>query len=148
MNPACSASLCVCEWMNEWMAETSIFFPTYTETVIHHLPSKWGHKYINSISRTALRVTSRAFDRFICVKAASYHIHTVKVFTASCQNKSLVLDIVPEILDYYYLVECMWYYYYNYCFKTIKKLDFLINTHTIFLPRFHLNSKSSLFTKK
>ncbi len=30
---------------------------------------------INSISRTALRVTSRAFYRFILIKPASYHTH-------------------------------------------------------------------------
>ncbi len=47
--------------------------------------------YMNNISKTALRATSWAFYRLIWVKLASYHIHrTVKVFTATHQNKSLV----------------------------------------------------------
>ncbi len=33
--------------------------------------TKWGHKYMNNISRTALRLTSSAFDRFIWVKLSS-----------------------------------------------------------------------------
>ncbi len=37
--------------------------------------TKWGHKYMNNIPRTARRVTSRAFDRFIWVKRSSYHIY-------------------------------------------------------------------------
>ncbi len=37
--------------------------------------TKWGHKYTNNIPRTAPRVTSRAFDRFIWVKRSSYHIY-------------------------------------------------------------------------
>ncbi len=40
------------------------------------LPSKWGHKHMNNISRTALRVTPWAFYHLIWVKLASYHIHT------------------------------------------------------------------------
>ncbi len=36
---------------------------------------KWGHKYTNNIPRTAQRVTSWAFDRFIWVKRSSYHIY-------------------------------------------------------------------------
>ncbi len=35
--------------------------------------TKWGHKYMNNIPRTARRVTSWAFDRFIWVKQSSYH---------------------------------------------------------------------------
>ncbi len=55
--------------------------------------TKWEHKYMNNISSTALRVTSWAFHRFIWVKlSSSYHMHKgksyVKVFTATCQNKS------------------------------------------------------------
>ncbi len=38
--------------------------------------SQWGHKHTNNISRTALRITSWAFHRFIWVKLSSYHIHT------------------------------------------------------------------------
>ncbi len=38
--------------------------------------TKWGHKYMNNIPRTARRVTDRwAFDRFIWVKRSSYHIY-------------------------------------------------------------------------
>ncbi len=37
--------------------------------------NKWGHKYMNNIPRTARRVTSWAFDRFIWVKRSSYHIY-------------------------------------------------------------------------
>ncbi len=37
--------------------------------------TKWGHKYMNNIPRTARRVTSWAFDRFIWVKRSSYHIY-------------------------------------------------------------------------
>ncbi len=37
--------------------------------------TKWGHKYMNNIPRTARRVTSWTFDRFIWVKRSSYHIH-------------------------------------------------------------------------
>ncbi len=40
---------------------------------------------MNNISRTALRVTSRVFYRFIGVKLASHR--TVKVFTATRQKK-------------------------------------------------------------
>ncbi len=57
---------------------------------------------MNNISKTALRVTSRAFYHFISVKLASYHNthRTLKVFTATRQNKSwfnLLKGIVPEI---------------------------------------------------
>ncbi len=37
--------------------------------------TKWGHKYMNNIPRTARRVTSWAFDGFIWVKRLSYHIY-------------------------------------------------------------------------
>ncbi len=37
--------------------------------------TKWGHKYMNNIPRTARRVTWWAFDRFIWVKRSSYHIY-------------------------------------------------------------------------
>ncbi len=37
--------------------------------------TKWGHKYMNNIPRTARRVTSWAFDGFIWVKRSSYHIY-------------------------------------------------------------------------
>ncbi len=37
--------------------------------------TKWGHKYMNNIPRTARTVTSWAFDRFIGVKRSSYHIY-------------------------------------------------------------------------
>ncbi len=37
--------------------------------------TKWGHKYMNNIPRTARTVTWWAFDRFIWVKRSSYHIY-------------------------------------------------------------------------
>ncbi len=37
--------------------------------------TKWGHKYMNNIPRTARRITWWAFDRFIWVKRSSYHIY-------------------------------------------------------------------------
>ncbi len=37
--------------------------------------TKWGHKYMNNIPRTARRVTWWAFDGFIWVKRSSYHIN-------------------------------------------------------------------------
>ncbi len=53
------------------------------QTVCQNIPwpfsicrlTKWGHKYMNSIPRTARRVTWWAFDRFIWVKRSSYHIY-------------------------------------------------------------------------
>ncbi len=67
----------------EWMAEMRVFL-YHTHTLkrawrsrwSQRLPSQWGHKHTNIISRTALRVTSSAFHRFIWVKLASYHIQT------------------------------------------------------------------------
>ncbi len=70
-------------------------------------------QYINNISRTALRVTSRAFYRFIWVKPVSYHhIHrTLKLFTATpVKIKVRLRHCARNILGYYYLVECIWYY--------------------------------------
>ncbi len=69
--------------------------------------TKWGHKYMNNISRTALRVASWAFYRFIwllfvsgssCIPS-SHNQRQLKVFTATRQNKSSVKleDIAPEI---------------------------------------------------
>ncbi len=89
----------LCEWMN---GRDARFFLLHTlkrawrSQWFQHLPSQWGHKYINYISRTAMRVTSQAFYRFIWVKPASYHSYThthgnVKVFTATRQNKSSFL---------------------------------------------------------
>ncbi len=37
--------------------------------------TKWGHKYMNNIPRTARRVTWWAFDGFIWVKRSPYHIY-------------------------------------------------------------------------
>ncbi len=45
-------------------------------SILFGVTSQWGHKHTNNISRTALRVTSWAFHRFIWVKLSSYHIHT------------------------------------------------------------------------
>ncbi len=58
-------------------------FTTHTHTLkrtwrswwFQPLQSQWGHKHTYIISRTALRVTSSAFHRFIWVKLASYHVH-------------------------------------------------------------------------
>ncbi len=78
MNPACSASLS--------MNDTDVRFHllhTYIHTEARDARSdfsvcrltKWGHKYMNNIPRTARTVTSWAFDRFIWVKRSSYHIY-------------------------------------------------------------------------
>ena len=72
MNPACSASLL--------MNDTDVRFHllhTYMKSVWSSrcFQHKWGHKYMNNIPRTAGRVTSWAFDRFIWVKRSSYHIY-------------------------------------------------------------------------
>ncbi len=50
---------------------------TYMKSVwsLRCFQHKWGHKYTNNIPRTARRVTSWAFDRFIWVKRSSYHIY-------------------------------------------------------------------------
>ncbi len=63
------------------LLSTSCGFVYYTQTEVRsrwfqRLPSKWGHKHMNNISRTALRVTPWAFYHLIWVKLASYHIHT------------------------------------------------------------------------
>ncbi len=78
MNPACSASLL----MNDTDVRFFIYCThTYWITCdargvfsICRL-TKWGHKYMNNIPRTARRVTWWAFDRFIWVKRSSYHIY-------------------------------------------------------------------------
>ncbi len=72
MNPACSAYLL--------MNDTDVRFHllhTYMKSVWSSrcFQHKWGHKYMNNIPRTAQRVTSWAFDRFIWVKRSSYHIY-------------------------------------------------------------------------
>ncbi len=68
--------------MNEWQSYT------HTEACVM---SQWGHKHTNIISRTALRVTSWVFHRFIWVKA----FHILIPYTQECkgihatpQNKS------------------------------------------------------------
>ncbi len=76
MNPACSASLL----MNDRRA---VSFTAHIHTEARAARSdfsvcrltKWGHKYMNNIPRTARRVTWWAFDRFIWVKRSSYHIY-------------------------------------------------------------------------
>ncbi len=151
-------SLCV--WMNEWMAATRGFFYTNLHTLkrawrsqwFQHLSSQWGHKYINYISRTAMRVTSQAFYRFIWVKPASYHSYThthgnVKVFTATRQNKSSFLlkrHCARNIL----LLFSRMYVILLLLLKKLIHLYFERNNHTICLPYFNFNSKSPLFTKK
>ncbi len=152
--PPCSEESLV--WMNEWQRR-EFFFTTYTEARVtlawfQHLVSQWGHKYINYISRTAMRVTSQAFYRFIWVKPASYHSYThthgnVKVFTATRQNKSLFLlkrHCARNIL----LLFSRMYVILLLLLKKLIHLYFERNNHTIFLPYFNLNSKSPLFTKK
>ncbi len=52
-------------------------FCTHTHWIAH-VTSQCEHKHTNNISRTALRVTSWAFHRFIWVKLSSYHINTQK----------------------------------------------------------------------
>ncbi len=76
MNPACSASLL----MNDTDARFHLLHTYILKRVLLGVFSvcrltKWGHKYMNSIPRTARRVTSWAFDRFIWVKRSSYHIY-------------------------------------------------------------------------
>ncbi len=145
----------LCEWMN---GRDARFFLLHTlkrawrSQWFQHLPSQWGHKYINYISRTAMRVTSRAFYRFIWVKPASHHSYThthgnVKVFTATRQNKSSFLlkrHCARNIL----LLFSRMYVILLLLLKKLIHLYFERNNHTIFLPYFNLNSKSPLFTKK
>ncbi len=86
-HPECSASLCVNEWMNEWMAETRFFYYIRWSTCdARSSQSQWGHKYINNISRTDLsHFTS------ILTFQLSKTIVNLKVFMATSQNKSLSL---------------------------------------------------------
>ncbi len=144
MNPTCSASLCV----NEWMAETRVFFllhalkHAWRSQWFQHLPSQWGHKYINYISRTAMRVTSQAFYRFIWVKPASYHTQgNVKVFTATRQNKSSFL-LKRHCARNIWLLFSRMYVILLLLLNKLIHLYFERNNHTIFLPYF------PLFTKK
>ncbi len=58
--------------MNGWQ-RCAFSFSTHTEA---RVTSQWGHKHTNNISRTAPRVTSWTFHRFIWVKLPSCHIHT------------------------------------------------------------------------
>ncbi len=116
--------------------------------IFQHLPSQWGHKYINYISRTALRVTSQACYHFIWIKPASYHSYThthgnVKVFTATRQNKSSFLLKRHCARNILLLFSRMYV-----ILLLLLNLYFDRNNHTIFLPYFNFNSKSPLFTKK
>ncbi len=63
--------------MNEWQ-RCSFSFTTHILKRVWR--SHWGHKYTNIISRTALRVSSWAFDSFIWVKLA--HI----IYTQKCEG--------------------------------------------------------------
>ncbi len=73
MNPACSASLLMNDTdVRFHLLHTYILKRVWSSRCFQH---KWGHKYTNNIPRTAQRVTSRAFDRFIWVKRSSYHIY-------------------------------------------------------------------------
>ncbi len=127
--------------------------------------SQWGHKHTNNISKTALRVTSWAFDRFIWVKLSSYHIHTnVKVFAATRQNKSVfyfyqitfivtspsTCALVTEVGYETLLRTLQQKYLFNRMYILLLKLwklNFLRNGHT-FLTCFNFNSKFPLFAKK
>ncbi len=114
--------------MNGWCAFS---FTTHTEA---RVTSQWGHKHKNNISRTALRVTLSVFHRFIWVKV--FHIiYTVKVFTETCQNKSLktAAEIFVQQNELLLL--------------KLLKLFFLRNDRT-FPTCFNFNSKFPLFAKK
>ncbi len=71
-----------CISVNEWYRR-AVSFTAHTHTEARDARgdfsvcrlTKWGHKYMNNIPRTARRVTSWAFDRFIWVKRSSYHIY-------------------------------------------------------------------------
>ncbi len=71
-----------CISVNEWHRR-AVSFTAHTHTEARAARSdfsvcrltKWGHKYMNNIPRTARRVTSWAFDGFIWVKRSSYHIY-------------------------------------------------------------------------
>ncbi len=71
-----------CISVNEWHRR-AVSFTAHTHTEARAARgvfsvcrlTKWGHKYMNNIPRTARRVTSWAFDRFIWVKRSSYHIY-------------------------------------------------------------------------
>jgi hypothetical protein len=152
----------------EWMAERAFSFTTHRlkrawrSRWFQRLPSQWGHKYTNNISRSVLRVTSWAFSRFIWVKLASYHIHTeIKVFTATRQNKSLVLfeDIATEInisllitkFQYWTKITIVQQNVHTTTTTTTttttKIMKTLRNDQTTFFPCFNFNSKSPLFAK-
>ncbi len=131
MNPACSASLL--------MNDTDVRFHllhTHMKSVWSSLcfQHKWGHKYMNNIPRTARRVTSWAFDRFIWVKRSSYHIYIylegphgnlskykfglaeyITVYVIQLQQLlQLLLRIITQYAKYVYfkfykmLTECFW----------------------------------------
>ncbi len=99
--------------------------------------TKWGHKYMNNIPRTARRVTSRAFDGFIWVKRSSYHIYIgyrnlkgphgnlskykfglaeyITVYVIQLQQLlQLLLRIITQYAEYVYFkfykmfTECFW----------------------------------------
>ncbi len=71
-----------CIFVNEWHRR-AVSFTAHIHTEARDARgvfsvcrlTKWGHKYMNNIPRTARRVTSRAFDHFIWVKRSSYHIY-------------------------------------------------------------------------
>ncbi len=76
MNPACSASLLMNDTVVRFhLLHTYILNNVWCGVFSVCRLTKWGHKYTNNIHRTARRVTSRAFDRFIWVKRSSYHIY-------------------------------------------------------------------------
>ncbi len=99
--------------------------------------TKWGHKYMDNIPRTARRVTWWAFDRFIWVKRSSYHIYIgyrnlkgphgnlskykfglaeyITVYVIQLQQLlQLVLRIITQYAKYVYFkfykmfTECFW----------------------------------------
>ncbi len=96
--------------------------------------TKWGHKYMNNIPRTARRVTSWAFDGFIWVKRSSYHIYIgyrnlkcphgnlskykfgcITVYVIQLQQLlQLLLRIITQYAKYVYFkfykmfTECFW----------------------------------------
>ncbi len=112
-------------FMYEWM-------DTHTEA---RMTSQWGHKHTNHISRTALRVTSWVFHRFIWVKLSSYHIHT-EMKRYSQQPVKIKVWFFEEI-----------FVQQNVLLLKLWNL-FLRNDHTTFLTCFNCNSKFPLFAKK
>ncbi len=131
-----------CISVNEWHRR-AVSFTAHTHTEARAARgdfsfcrlTKWGHKYMNNIPRTARRVTSWAFDGFIWVKRSSYiyigyrnlkgpHGNLSKykfglaeyitVYVIQLQQLlQLLLRIITQYAEYVYfkfykMLECFW----------------------------------------